>query len=123
MPSAAASVVYDTVPPPVPTGLTAVTPTNQKPALSWVSGGNDATSGFVNYQVYRGATLVGIADGHDVHGHDARDERKPDLHGQGGRRRRQRLDRLGGEGGHVRHGDPERARAERARGDERRRPR
>ncbi|MDX6580733.1 MAG: hypothetical protein QOJ47_2282, partial [Gaiellales bacterium] len=37
----------------------AVTPTNLKPALSWVSGGNDATSGFVNYQVYRGATVVG----------------------------------------------------------------
>ena len=63
VPSAAASVVYDTVPPPVPTGLTAVTPTNQKPALSWVSGGNDATSGFVNYQVYRGTTLVGSPTG------------------------------------------------------------
>lgn len=62
-PSAAASVVYDTVPPPVPTGLTAVTPTNQKPALSWVSGGNDATSGFVNYQVYRGTTLLGSPTG------------------------------------------------------------
>ena len=63
MPSAAGSVVYDTVPPPVPTGLTAVTPTNQKPALSWVSGGNDATSGFVNYQVYRGSTLLGSPTG------------------------------------------------------------
>ncbi|MDX6579083.1 MAG: hypothetical protein QOJ47_632, partial [Gaiellales bacterium] len=49
--SPATAVVYDTVPPPVPTTLTAVTPTNLKPALSWVSGGNDATSGFVNYQV------------------------------------------------------------------------
>ena len=57
--SSATTVVYDTVPPPVPTTLTAVTPTNQKPALSWVSGGNDATSGFATYQVYRGAVLVG----------------------------------------------------------------
>ncbi|MEO9175837.1 MAG: hypothetical protein ABI317_10035, partial [Gaiellales bacterium] len=56
--SAATSVVYDTVPPPVPTGLTAVTPTNIKPVLSWVSGGNDATSGFVGYQVLRGSTVV-----------------------------------------------------------------
>ena len=57
-PSASMAVVYDTVAPPVPTGLTAVTPTNAKPALSWVSGGNDATSGFVGYQVYRGSTLL-----------------------------------------------------------------
>jgi large repetitive protein len=57
--SSPTTVVYDTVPPPVPTTLTAVTPTNQKPALSWVSGGNDATSGFATYQVYRGAVQVG----------------------------------------------------------------
>jgi large repetitive protein len=56
--SASTSVVYDTVAPPVPTGLTAVTPTNTKPVLSWVSGGNDATSGFVGYQVLRGTTLL-----------------------------------------------------------------
>ena len=61
--SAATAVVYDTVAPPVPTTLAAATPTNQKPALSWVSGGNDATSGFVNYQVFRGATLVGSPTG------------------------------------------------------------
>ena len=51
--------MYDTVAPPVPTTLTATTPTNQKPVLSWVSGGNDATSGFVSYQVLRGAVVVG----------------------------------------------------------------
>jgi hypothetical protein len=57
-PSAPMSVIFDNVPPPVPTGLTAVTPTNAKPALSWVSGGNDATSGFVGYQVLRGTTVL-----------------------------------------------------------------
>ncbi|MDX6402109.1 MAG: hypothetical protein QOF27_2715, partial [Gaiellaceae bacterium] len=61
--SASTAVVYDTVAPPVPTTLTAATPTNQKPALSWVSGGNDATAGFVNYQVFRGTTLVGTPTG------------------------------------------------------------
>ena len=61
--SAATAVVYDTVAPPVPTTLAAATPTNQKPALGWVSGGNDATSGFVNYQVFRGTTLVGTPTG------------------------------------------------------------
>jgi large repetitive protein len=56
--SAAATVVYDTTPPPAATGLTATTPTNQSPWLSWSSGGPDALSGFAQYDVYRGATLI-----------------------------------------------------------------
>ena len=103
-PSTATAVVYDTVAPPVPTTLTATTPTNQKPALSWVSGGNDATSGFVNYQVLRGATVVGSPTATSFTDTAPRHERKPELHRARGGRRRQRLGLLCRQGRRVRHG-------------------
>ncbi len=57
--TAPASVVYDTLAPPVPTGLTGPSPTGVKPVLSWTSGGPDALSGLDHYELYRGVTLVG----------------------------------------------------------------
>ena len=77
----------------MPTTLTAVTPTNQKPALSWVSGGNDATSGFVNYQVFRGTTLVGSPTGTTFTDTALITSGSQSYTVQGGRRRRQRVDR------------------------------
>jgi len=56
--SPAASVVFDTTSPPTPTGLTAATPTNAAPVLSWSSGGADNLSGLRYYDVYRGSTLL-----------------------------------------------------------------
>src|SRR5262249_4907395 len=59
-PTTAAPRVYDIGPPPLPQNVAAAaTPTNQKPVLTWASGGSDALSGFAHYEVWRGTTLVG----------------------------------------------------------------
>ncbi len=52
-------MVYDTGVPPTPTALSATTPTNPKPVLTWQSGGADNLSGFDHYNVYRTGTLIG----------------------------------------------------------------
>ena len=52
-------VVYDTTAPPLPTSVNAAaSPSNQKPVLTWSSGGADNLSGFAQYEVWRGTTLV-----------------------------------------------------------------
>src|SRR5262249_53522258 len=51
------TVTYDATAPSVPTGLTATTPTNQKPVLSW-TGSTDATTGVVRYDIYRGGSVL-----------------------------------------------------------------
>ncbi len=59
-PSNQVTVLYDKTAPPTPTGLTpGPSPTNQKPTLTWSSGGPDALSGFAHYDVYRGTVVVG----------------------------------------------------------------
>jgi fibronectin type 3 domain-containing protein len=54
------TVVYDTTPPPAPTGLSIPTPT-RLPHLTWDAGQDDDTgaSGLDHYNVYRDALLVG----------------------------------------------------------------
>ena len=52
--SAAANVVYDTSPPPMPTNIGGTTPTATAPVVTWTSGGADNLSGLAYYAVYRG---------------------------------------------------------------------
>ena len=73
--SAAANVVYDTSPPPLPTNVGGTTPTATAPVVTWTSGGADNLSGLAYYAVYRGATLVGTTTSLVVHGQRARDAR------------------------------------------------
>lgn len=61
--SAATTVVYDKTAPPKPEALAGASPTNQKPLLSWTSGGGDTLSGFSHYEVWRGTTLAGTTTG------------------------------------------------------------
>ena len=53
------SIVYDTTAPPAPVGLTGVSPTADKPCLTWTAAAPDVLSGLDHYDVYRGTTLVG----------------------------------------------------------------
>ncbi len=57
--TAPVSIVYDTTAPPAPVGLTGVSPTADKPYMTWTDGGADVLSGLDRYDVYRGTTLVG----------------------------------------------------------------
>ncbi len=56
--SAAFVVVYDTTIPTTPTGVSATTPTNAAPVLTWTAS-TDALSGVRRYQVLRGTTVLG----------------------------------------------------------------
>ncbi len=56
--SAAFAVVYDTTVPTTPTGVSATTPTNAAPVLTWTAS-TDALSGVRRYQVLRGTTVLG----------------------------------------------------------------
>ncbi|MDX6377942.1 MAG: hypothetical protein QOE98_2245, partial [Gaiellaceae bacterium] len=56
--SAAFVVVYDTATPSTPAGVTATTPTNAAPVLTWTAS-TDALSGVRRYQVLRGTTVLG----------------------------------------------------------------
>ena len=51
-------MLYDATAPTAPAGLTGVTPTASKPALSW-NPATDTLSGVASYELYRGTTLVG----------------------------------------------------------------
>jgi fibronectin type 3 domain-containing protein len=59
--SAALAVVWDNVPPPVPTGLNGAGVVTSTPHLDWFSGGPDGLSGFDHYDVYRAGIKVGQA--------------------------------------------------------------
>ena len=56
--SAAFAVAYDTTGPTTPTGVSATTPTNAAPVLTWTAS-TDALSGVRRYQVLRGTTVLG----------------------------------------------------------------
>ena len=57
--SNAATALYDTSAPPIPTNIGGTTPTASAPVVTWTSGGSDNLSGLAYYAVYRGSTLVG----------------------------------------------------------------
>ncbi|MEO9174456.1 MAG: hypothetical protein ABI317_03000, partial [Gaiellales bacterium] len=54
------TVIYDTQPPPTPSDLSVVSPTNA-PVLTWTASNDDNTggSGVVGYRVYRDGVLIG----------------------------------------------------------------
>ncbi len=108
-----APIVIDTTPPGAPPGLTA-TAGDRQVALSW--GASSDNIGVTGYDVYRGAVLVASPAGTSYTDTGPHERDALQLHGQGARRRRQRLDReqrVGHAGRHdgadrsVRpHGDP-----------------
>ncbi len=60
--SAVRTVIVDTTAPSAPGSVTATTPTNAKPVISWAAasdGSGPTSSGIVRYDVYRGAVLAG----------------------------------------------------------------
>ena len=57
--SATLPVVWDNLPPPVPSGLNGAGVVTSTPHLDWFSGGPDGLSGFDHYDVYRAGLKVG----------------------------------------------------------------
>ena len=81
--------VVDTQPPSAPAKLAAGTVTSTQVPLSWTASTDD--QGVAGYRVFRGATQVGEVERHELHRHHRRGEHDLHLHGQGLRRRRERL--------------------------------
>ena len=60
-------LLVDRTPPPTPTGLTGPAVSSARPALTWMSGGADALSGFDHYEILRNGAVVGTSVDRGLH--------------------------------------------------------